>query len=180
MADPITASAGLSMGMTAAGGVASMFGASESAEASSKAYQYKAQVAMFNKQINEQNARWALDSGEISSQESGLKSRQEIAGTKVVQAASGFDVGGGTNEAVRDTQQEVAAFDQNVIRWDAKKTAFGYAAKAQADEAEANLDVMASKSAEDAGRISMFTSFLTAGSSVADKWTKGQTIGMWG
>lgn len=169
-----------SMGLQAIGGIIGGIGAKESADASASSYRYKAQVAMFNKQINEQNARWALDAGETSAMESGLKSRQEIAGTKVVQAASGFDVGGGTNEAVRDTQQEVAAFDQNVIRWDAKKTSFGYAAKAQANEAEANLDTMSASGAEKAGTIAMITSFLGAGSGVADKWTKGQTAGMWG
>lgn len=179
MADPATMG-GASMGLQAIGGIIGGIGAKQSADASAQSYRYKAQVARFNKQINEQNARWALDSGEISSQESGLKSRQEIAGTKVVQAASGFDVGGGTNEAVRDTQQEVAAFDQNVIRWDAKKTAFGYSVKAATNEAEAALDMASATHAEEAGTISMITSFLGAGSGVADKWTKGQTIGLWG
>lgn len=179
MASP-AAMGGASMGLQAIGGIVSGIGAKQSADASASAYRYKAQVAMFNKQINEQNARWALDAGETSSMESGLKSRQEIANTKVVQAASGFEVGGGTAEAVRDTQQEVAAFDQNVIRWDAKKTAYGYDVKAQTNEAEANLDTMAAKGAEDAGTIGMITSFLGAASGVADKWTKGQTIGLWG
>ena len=169
-----------SMGLQAVGGIVSGIGAMQSADASAKAYRYKAQVAQFNKQINEQNARWALDAGETSAAESGMKSRQDIANTKVVQAASGFDVGGGTNEAVRDTQQEVAAFDQNVIRWDAKKTSFGYSVKAQTDEAESAIDLASADNAERAGKFAMVSSFLGAGSSVASKWSQGQTIGMWG
>src|SRR5258708_865153 len=169
-----------SMGLQAVGGIVSGIGAMQSADASANAYRYKAQVAQFNKQISEQNARWALDAGETSATESGLKSRQDIANTKVVQAASGFEVGGGTNEAVRDTQQEVAAFDQNVIRWDAKKTAYGYDVKAQTDQAEASIDLASADNAEKAGKFAMISSFLGAGSSVASKWSQGQTIGMWG
>jgi len=168
------------MGLQAVGGIVSGLGAKSAAESSASAYRYKAQVALFNQKINKQNAQWALDAGETTAMESGLKSRQDIADTKVHQAASGFDVGSGTPEAVRDTQEEVAAFDQDTIRFNAKKTAYGYEAKAQSDAAEAALDESAAKSASTAGTFSMVSSFLGAGSGVASKWMQGNQIGMWG
>lgn len=180
MADPATAMAGVGIASSVAGGFLGAAGASQSAEASAKAYDYKAQIALFNKQINEQNARWALDSGGISAMEAGLKSRQEIANTKVAQAGSGFDVNAGSAEAVRDTQHEVAAFDQNVIRWDAAKTSYGYMAKAKSNEMEATLDTMAATSARKAGDIGVASSFISAAGSVASKWTQGKAAGMWG
>src|SRR5258708_2576513 len=103
MADPITLAAGVGMASSAAWGILGGIGASESASATAGAYRYKAGVALLNKQINEQNARWALDSGGISAIESGMKSRQDVANTKVAQASSGFDVNTGTSEAVRET-----------------------------------------------------------------------------
>lgn len=179
MADPITAMAGVSMATSAAGGIMGGIGASQQGSATASAYRYKAQVAMFNKQINEQNARWAQEGGGIKAMEAGLQAGQQIGGTKVVQAASGFDVNTGSNEAVRDTQTEVAQFDQNVIRWDANKTAFGYLAKAQGDEAEAHADLMAARNAEKAGRLGMISSFISGAGNVASKWFQGQTLGMW-
>lgn len=180
MADPITGTAAVSMGMSAAGGILGGIGAEKSGQASALAYRYKAAVALLNKQINEQNARWALDAGEIKSVESGLKSRQEIANTKVAQSASGLDINSGSAEAVRDTQTEVAQFDQNVIRWDAKKTSVGYSMKAKADQLQADADLAAADSAEKAGKVGMLTSFLNAGGSVASKWLQGNTIGIFG
>lgn len=178
MANPAVAA--VSMGMNAAGGLLSGLGAKEEADANAAAYRYKAGIAMLNKQINEQNASWALQSGGIQSMEAGLKARQEIANTKVQQAASNLDVNSGSAKAVRDTQTEVTQFDQNVIKWDSEKAAYGYETKATMDVAEANLDQMAATQSEEAGDIKMVTSFLNAGSSVAGKWMQGKTAGMWG
>src|SRR6266436_5591241 len=99
MADPVT------LGITAAvgsgiGGVVQGIGAKFSGDAQAAAYRYKAGVALLNKQISEQNASWALESGDIKSEEAGLKAGQEIGQTKAVQAASGFDVNTGSNQIV--------------------------------------------------------------------------------
>lgn len=178
MADPTTIAAGVGIGSSIAGMFTGAAGASQSAAASAQSYRYKAQVAQFNKQINEQNARWALDAGDTRAMEAGLKSRQEIASTKVAQSASGFDINAGSAEAVRDTQAEVAAFDQNVIRFDARKTAFGYQAKAKGDEMEANLDLISATNAEKAGRLGVLSSFLSGAGNVSSKWLQGRSIGI--
>src|SRR5882724_10198039 len=142
MADPVTLGTIGAVG-SGIGGIISGVGAKQAAEAQASQYRYKAGVALLNKQINLQNANWAIESGDIKAEETGLKAGQEIAQTKTAQSASGFDVTGGTNEAVRDTQTKVASFDQNVIQWDAAKTSWGFESKAATDQAEATMDIAA-------------------------------------
>jgi hypothetical protein len=179
MVDPVTLGVTALVG-TAVGGVISGLGAKESADAQAGAYRYKAGVALINKQINEQNASWAIQAGETQAEEKGIKDRESIAQQKVVQAASGFDVNSGTGERVRQDMSQVSSFDQNVIRWDASKTAYGYETKAMTSVAESRLDTMAAEQSETAGTISEIGSFINAGTSVASKWSQGKTIGMFG
>lgn len=182
MASPVSIGTGvlgaISIGSSILGGAAQAAGAQESAAATANMYQYKAGVALINKQINEQNARWALDAGDIQAEESGLRSRSEISQTKANQAASGLDVNSGSAVMVRDSQQKVAAFDQNVIRWDAAKTAYGYETKAMTDEAESNLDIMAGKQVRIAGTLGVASSFINTAGTVASKWMQAKSVGM--
>jgi hypothetical protein len=175
MADPITIGAAAA---TAGGAIVSGIGQLTAGAASAATSKYKAGVALLNKQINQQNASWALEEGDIKGEEAGLKAGQEIGQTKAVQAASGLDVNSGSNAAVRDTQQKVASFDQNVIAWDAAKTSYGFETKAMTDTAEANLDVMAAGTEQTAGTIGAIGSFLGGASSVASKWKQAQSVGL--
>lgn len=160
------------------GGVINANAAQEQGQAQQNMYNYKAQVARINQQVNKQNAAWALQAGETQAQERGLHARQAIASQKTVQSASGFDVNSGSNQRVREDMSSVSAFEQNTLRWDAAKTAYGYEIKAVSDEAESNLDVMAGQQAKEAGDIGEITSYLNAGSRVADKWSQAMTLGM--
>ena len=175
MAGPTAAFA---MGGTLVGGLIQGIGAQYSANAQAAASTYKAGVAQLNAQINQQNATWAAESGDVQAMESGLKSKQQIGQTKIEQSASGLDVNSGTGEAVRETQSTTAAYDQNVIRFDAAKTAYGYETKATMDEAEAGLDLQAASTEKEAGTLSMVSSFINAGSSVASKWSQASQLGM--
>lgn len=179
MVDPGTLAIGSMVG-SVAGGLIQGIGAGTSAGAAAAASQYKAGVALLNKQINETNANFAIESGEISAEERGLQGEQEVANTEVTQAASGFVVGQGTNKAVVDSQNWATAFDQNVIRWDAAKTAWGFEAKAATDTAESQLDLMAAKSQKTAGILGEIGSFINAGTSVASKWYQGTAVGAFG
>lgn len=179
MADPGTMGA-ISIGSSVIGSVLGAEGARESAEATARSYEYKAALALMNKRINLQNATWSREAGETNAMRSGFKSRQEIGGTKVAQSASGFDLNTGSAEAVRETQGEVAKFDQDMIRYDASKTAYGYEMKAKANEMEANAMLSAAQSARSAGRRSVAASILGGATSVAGKWSQGQQAGLWG
>lgn len=167
-----------SMAGTAAGGLVQGIGAKYQADAQAAASTYKAGVALLNKQINLQNASWASQSGDVAAVESGLKSKQQIGQTKVEQAASGLDVNTGTGKAVRETQSTVSQYDQNVIRFDASKTAYGYESKATLDDAQSKLDLMAADTQRTAGTIAEIGSFINAGSSVASKWMQASQIGV--
>ena len=170
---------GIGIGTKVAGSIMGAVGADFSADASSEAYKYKAGIALMNQRISKQNAAWAREAGDINAEMSGIKSRQQIGGTKVHQAASGLDVNTGTAAQVREDQGAVAKFDQDMIRYDASKTAYGYEAKAAADEAEAQMDMAASSNAKKAGKLGVISSILGGASSVADKWLTGSEKGMW-
>jgi len=180
MADPITLMAVGSMAATAGGSIISGIGAEKTGQANAAAYRYKAGVAMLNKQINEQNAAWATQAGDVKAGVEGMKSRQQIGETKVIQSGSDFDVNSGSNAAVRESQTAVADFDQNVIRWDAAKAAYGYETKATTDIAEANLDRMAADQSEEAGFLGMMGSFISGAGNVAGKWMQGKSAGAFG
>lgn len=169
---------GAGIAATALGGIIGGLGAKEAGDANAAAYTYKAGVARLNKQINDQNASWAVQSGGIQTEEEGLKAGQEIAGTKVAQSGSGFDVNSGSNADVRATQTKVAQFNEGVTGWEAARAAYGYETKAMTDTAEGALDTMAASQSKIAGSIGMTSSFLNAGGSVASKWMQGNTSGM--
>lgn len=169
---------GLGMVGSLAGGIVGAFGSVTAGNAAAAASTYKAGIATLNSQINKQNANWSLESGGIKGEESGLEAGQKIAQTKSAQAASGFDVTTGTNQAVRDTQTKAAQFDQNVIAWDASKTAWGFEAKAATDTAQARLDTMAAGAEKEAGQIGAVSSFLGGATSVASKWSQASQTGM--
>jgi hypothetical protein len=180
MADPISIStmAAVSMGTTAAGGVLGAIGNVFKGDSTSAMYQYKAGIAMLNKTINTQNAAWAREAGDTQAEISGLKAGQNIASTKVSQAAGGADVNTGTPSQIRTDQGAAAEFDQNVIRWNAAKQEYGYKAKATMDQAEANLDIASADNAKTAGYLDALGSIIGSASSVASKWQQGKTIGI--
>lgn len=180
MTVPASALAGTAMAGTLTGGIIQGLGANTSAQAQAAASTYRAGVAQLNKQINQQNANWALEAGQDQAAEQGMKARTEIGQTKVAQAASGFDVNSGTGEKVREDQSTVAQYDQNVIKWDAAKTSYGYETKAAMDEGEAGLDVAAASNEQTAGQFAMLGSFINAGSSVASKWQQASQMGTFG
>src|ERR1700692_352683 len=164
MADPasIATMSAVSMGTNAAGGILGAIGKIVGGDSTQQMYQYKAGVAMLNKTIDTQNASWAEQAGETQSEEAGLKGGQQIAGAKGAQSAGGADVNTGTNASIRASQGAATQFDQNVIRWNAAKTAYGYNAKATMDQAEANLDIASGDNAKTAGYIDAIGSILGA------------------
>lgn len=179
MVDPVTLGTVALVG-SVAGGVVGGIGASEAAGAQAASSQYKAGVALLNKQINQQNAAWAMQAGETQAEISGIKSGQQIAETKVQQAASGLDVNTGTVAQVRADQTTISAFEQNTIRWNAAKEAYGYETKAAMNQGESGLDQAAAQDEKTAGEFAMASSFINAGTSVASKWSQAMKTGAFG
>ena len=174
MADPISLTAGASLGASALGGITSFFGsqtkaagddiatagaqikaagAQFSADAESKAYTYKSGVALLNKRISNINADYAVASGEVKAQQAGMATRFQIGTTTAIQGASGLDVRGGSAVDVRTSEAELGDYSQATIRNDAAREAFGFNVQGLQYEAESELDKAAATNAKTAGAI---------------------------
>jgi hypothetical protein len=168
------------MGGSGAGGilnaVASLFGA----EAQKGQYEYQAGIAAMNSKIAKQNAAYQRNVGEVQAQEVGLKGQAEIGQARAVQGARGFDVAGGSNEAVRDSMHDIAVQNQRVVRANAARRAYGaMVEKSQFDAQTAALS-SASGATRVAGLIGAGSSILGGATSVASKWSQGQSVGLFG
>lgn len=177
MADPATL-AGVGMAGSVAQGLLGAFGANVKGEADASAYQYQAGIARINEGIAKSNADYERHVGEIQAQQEGMKTAQDIGGTKATQAGSGVDVNKGSAAAVRDTQLEVGQYDQAMIRSNAARKAYGYEVEAVSEEAKARMAESASSNARTGGKLGALTSLISAGGSVASKWMQyGSTFG---
>lgn len=182
MADPtsIALMAGGSMALKASGAILGSLGAVESGAAASKMYDYQAGVALVNKQIAEQNANYAVYSGEIEAQQTGMKARAQIGMTKAEQGASGLDVASGSAARVRASEKDIADENIAIIRSDAAKRAYGYQVEAMQQGAQAEIDRVASKQSRIAGTFGAISSLLGGAASVGSDWTKAVQTGIFG
>jgi hypothetical protein len=168
------------LGATLAGGMLSAFGAQKEASATQQAYNYKAQVAKINADIDRQNATWALSKGETEAMQYGMKAAQQRGAIRAAQGASGLDVNSGSNVEVQQSQEKIKNMDMGMIRKNAAKIAYDYTTKAYMDENQASLDIMAGENAKEAGNIKALGSILGTTSTVASKWQQGSSTGLWG
>lgn len=172
MADPVSLSA-LAIGGMAAGGAGSIvnaIGQVFSGQSQGNMYAYQAGVATMNKNIALQNADYARIAGEVSAQESGMKTRAVVGEQKAMQGRSGLDVNRGSLVQVRTSQLEVGAEDEAIIRSNAARKAYGYDVEAAQSEAQSRLYTAASSGAKTAGWIGAAGSILGGASSVSSKW----------
>lgn len=154
----------------AAGAGLGAFGAEYTAGAKAKALQYQASVAQMNAAIAQQNAKWATQAGEVKAQESGMQGAARLSQTKAIQGASGLSVNTGSNVDIRASEADLGKFNENTIRSNAAREAYGYRAQAAGDVAQAGLDMAAARTTKTAGDISAAGSILGGASSVSDKW----------
>lgn len=168
------------IGASLAGGLLSAFGANKEGESAQKAYEYKAQVARINADINRQNAEWSLTKGETDATQYGVKAAQTRGAIRAAQGASGLDVNSGSNKRVQESQEKVKDTDMSMIRANAAKVAYDYESKALMDESQATLDIMAGENARAAGNLKAIGSLIGTVSTVSDKWQAGRSAGLWG
>lgn len=178
--DPFSAAglAAVGAASSAGGGLLSAFGQSQKGESDAKMYAYRAGVAKINATIQRQNSDYALEAGELSARRSGLTTGFTIGKQKTAQAANGFDVNSGTNEAVRDATQSIGVEDQTTIRTESGGKALGFRNQAASEDAEAGADLIAGDNARRAGKIAAAGTLIGTAGSVASKWTQAsQTFG---
>lgn len=167
------------LGASLAGGLLSAFGASKEGAATQSMYNYKAQVAKINADINRQNAGWARDKGETEATQYGMKAAQQRGSIRAAQGASGLDVNSGSAKEVQRSQEAIKDIDMSQIRSNAAKIAYDYETKAFMDENQSKLDTMAGEYAKEAGGIKAAGSILGTVSTVSSKWQQGSSIGLW-
>ncbi len=168
------------IGTSRVGGLLSAFGANQAGQRQQDMFNYQAQVARINSQIDKQNEEYARNKGEIEATQYGMKARQQMGAIRVTQGASNIDVNSGSAVDVQNSQRKIAQIDTQQIRSNAVKVAYDYDVKSTMDLNQASLDVMAGENAKKSGDINAAASILGTVSSVSSKWMQGNQQGMWG
>lgn len=167
MADP-GAIAMIGMGASAAGGIVGAIGANYSGQAQANMFNYQAGVAQANALLAKQDAAYATQAGEVSAQQSGMKTHYQVGETRAAFGAG--NVAGGSTGAVERSETEIGAQDQALIRANAAKRAFGFNVEAAKDTAQGTMYQTAAKTSRTAGDIGVLSSIIGGAGQVASKW----------
>lgn len=168
----------IALAATAGGGIMKAIGSFMGGEAQSDMYNYQASVAQVNKKIAEQNADYAIRTGEVTAQREGMKGRYEFGAMKTAKAASGFSVNSESNANLLDSKEAINSYNQSLIRSNAAKQAYGYKVEAMNASAQSQIYKMAASNAETQGIIGGIGSLVGTAGSVADKWIAGTNAGL--
>lgn len=177
MADPVTLTA-LSIFSTAGGSALGAFGSMSKGNAEAGMYNYQAGLSQINATLAKQNASYALVSGEVKAQESGMATKGQIGDTKVVQSGSGLDVNSGSALDVRKSEHDIGAENAGIIRSNSARTAYGYEVEAAKDESQASAYQLAASQSKKAGLLGALGSLLGGASSVSSKWLQAGQAGV--
>lgn len=180
MADPVSlgVSTAISIGTSAIGSMLSAQGAAYEGESKGRMYDYQAGVSRINAKLKEQDADYARYVGDIEAERKGMETRFKVGQTKAIQAGSGLDVNFGSPATVRESEEELGRFDQDIIRSDAARRAYGFGVEASREKAQAGVYDVAASESRRAGRMGRYTSLLSGATSVADRWTRASQLGM--
>jgi hypothetical protein len=170
----------IGMGTSAAGAAVGAVGSLMAGFGQKKMSNYQAAVSAINANVAQQNADYARNVGEVQAEKSGMTTRAQLGAIRSAQAASGVDIGSGSATRVQESEEEIGAYDQAVIRSDAAKRAYGYEVEKAGDIAQSNMYKVAGSQAALAGEIGAFGNILGGVSSVSSKWMQGKQIGLWG
>lgn len=154
--------------------------AASQAQSQTAMYNYQAGIALQNQQIQTQNEQYALNSGEANTAQSGMATRARVGGIVAAQAASGFQVGTGTNADVQQSQEAVGLTDQTTIRSNAAKAAYDYDIGAVQAGEQASAYSASAANASAAGNLNVDASIIGGVSSVSSKWLQGTQSGLFG
>lgn len=177
MADPFSLTA-IALGSSVLGGATSAVGSIMGGQSQASMYNYQAGIALMNQQIMKQNADYATAAGEVTAQESGMKTRTQMGQTIAQQGAGGLAVGSGSNARVVSSELALGQEDQALIRSNAARQAYGYEVEATKFGAQAQVDQLAASKSKTAGYLGAFSSLLGAAGSVSSKWLQASQLGI--
>ncbi len=172
------AAGAIGLGSSLAGGILSAYSATKEGESQSQMYNYQAQVARINAQIDRQNADWAQHKGDVEGLQYGMKAGQQFGQIRAAQGASNIDVNSGSAREVQLSQRAITRMDEAQIRENASRTAYDYRYKATQDENQAGLYVRAGEDAKSAAKLKAIGSLIGTAGSVSSKWQQGAQMGM--
>lgn len=155
---------------SAAATVTATAGAAYTGYATSQQYKYQAGVAEVNKRIASQNAEFSRAVGESKAETSGLKTRALVGETIAKEGSSGFRAGEGSGGKVLESEHMLGEAEQDTIRSNAARAAYGHEVEAVNFGAQSELYKNAATSSEISGGINATSSFLGGASSVSSKW----------
>jgi hypothetical protein len=168
------------IGGTIAGGVNQVAGINQEYDAKAQTYRYQAGVADINAKIATQNASFALDQGESTALNEGMKLGAQFGNITAAQASSGIDINSGSAVDVRDSQRKLNTIDIGNIQRTAAKTAYDYGTQSTQFQNQATLDLAAADNTEVAKGYAVKGSIIGTSNSVASKWLQGSQLGMFG
>jgi len=177
VADPFTLMT-ITTAATVIGGGVSAYGAAAKGSADQAMYNYQSGVAQLNEKIAKQNADYTREAGGTAAYQSGLKTGQIVSQQKVAQSVSGIDVNTGSAAKVRADTLQLGQQDQQTIRTNYAKKAYGYEVEAATKQAEAGADLVAGSEAKKASNINVASSILGTVSSVSSKWMQAGQAGI--
>lgn len=169
MADPFSLAA-IGIGSSIAGTGFNILGGLMGAQAQAGQLAYQSAIAKANAQIAQQNADYALQSGEKQAMIYGMRAGQQMGAIVARQSASGIDVGSGSSQDVQKSQQLVTNIDLGQIRQNAARTAYGYQTQSATDTAQSQMYSQASSNVLAAAPFAAMGSLLSGVGSVSSKW----------
>lgn len=170
----------IAIAATAVGAGVSAYGAMESSAAQSSAADYQAQVALNNQKIADQNAQFALQTGQQEEAAKREQTAQTISQQRAITAASGIDPNHGSMQRIQGDTAALGQLDAQTIRNNAARTAWGYQNQGASFGGQAALLQSQASDASTAGALGAFSSLVGGASSVSSKWTTFNTQGVFG
>ncbi len=177
MADPFTLAV-IGIGSTIASTGMNVIGGLMGNQAKAQELAYQSAIATANQKIAQQNADYALQSGEKQAQIYGMRAGQQAAAIRVRQGSSGIDVGSGSSVDVQKSQELVKDIDLNQIRTNAARVAYGYQTEGATAGAQAEMYAKASGNVSAAAPFAAAGSILSGVGSVSSKWIQASQSGV--
>jgi hypothetical protein len=162
----ITAASAISLGLGAIGTGTSVLGQINAQAAAGAQQSYLAQFARQRQQLAEQQARAAIQRGQVAEQKQRDLTAQRIGTQQAVLAAQGTDMAGSPTDILVDTAR-AGEHDALTIRNNAAREAYGYRVQAAGYGADAALRESFEPSYLGAG-----ASLLMGASALAGKWDR--------
>jgi hypothetical protein len=170
----IGAPAAIAMGASAAGGLMSASGELAAGQAQSNDLNYKAMVALYNKQLDDRKAQMASEAGEVGAATIGMKTRAAVGQERAQQSAGGIDSTTGSAAAVQKATQQLGMLDASTVRANAAKEAWGYQVEGANELNQAFADKAGADNARKASRLKAASSLLSSASTVGNMWSRFQ------